>query len=181
MTLRSRWRMAASFLALWLGMSVGACPLQARAAAARQQISKQQKELAKEQKKFAQLQQRVAREKGVKQAQMLAELASLSFDFARAAYEAGDAAHGQTQLQASRTYAAQAMQVVQQQAAAGHTSGMKKVEMQFQQISWGLHDLAMMVDFQLRPPVEAAHRYFSQQRAQVLSLMFAPPKKSKKG
>lgn len=179
MGLRGRWRMAVPFLALWLGCSVVACALQAQAP--RQETSKQQKELAKEQQKFARLQQRVATEKGIKQAQMLAELARMSYDFARAAYESGDAAHGEAQLQSARASAAQAMQVVRQEAAAGHTGGMKKVEMQFQQISYGLHDLSMSVDFQLRPPIDAARQFFSQQRAQVLTLMFAPHKKAKKG
>jgi putative cell wall-binding protein len=173
--------MAASFLMLWLGWAAIVCPLQAQNHASRQQVTKQQKELAKEQKKFAKLQQRVAGEKGIKQAQMLAEMARMSFDFARAAYEGGDAAHGAAQLQSARSFAAQAMQVVQQQAVAGHTRGMKKVELQFQQISYGLHDLAMAVDFAQRPPIEAARQYFGEQRAQVLNLMFAPPKKSKKG
>lgn len=181
MNLRSRRRVAIPFLTLWLYMGAAVCPLPARPVALGQQAARQQEKLAKEQQKFAKLQARAPTEKGIKQAQTLAELARMSYDFARAAYEGGAAARGEAQLQSAHAYAAQAMQVVQQQAAAGHTGGMKKVEMQFQQISYGLHDLAMAVDFQQRPPIDAARQYFTQQRAQVLSLMFTPPKRSKKG
>jgi len=142
---------------------------------------KQQKELAKEQQKFADLQKHLPSEKGVKQAQTLAELAHINFDFAHAAYDAGNVAGGRSQLQSAQAYAAQAMQVVQQEAATGHTGGMKKVEMEFQEIAYGLHDLSQSADFQQRPPIDAAQRYFAEQRDQVLSLMFTPHKKEKKG
>lgn len=168
-------RVAVLCLALVLGMGAVARPLQAQRTS-----DKQPKELAKEQQKFARLQQHVASQKGIKQAQTLAQLAHLSFDFAHAAYGAGDATRGQAQLQSARSFAAQAMQVVQQEAATGHTHGMKKVEMEFQQISFRLQDLSMSVDFRQRPPIDAAQKYFAQQRDQVLALMFAPPKKAGK-
>lgn len=140
---------------------------------------KQQKELAKEQKKFVKLQQHLPSQKGIKQAQTLAEMAQLSVDFARASYEGGDAAHGAAQLKSAQSYAAQAMQIVRQQAATRDTGGMKKVELAFQECAFELRALSMSVEFRQRSAIDAAQHYFSAQREQILSLMFAPPKEKK--
>lgn len=160
-------------LMLWMAAAIPGLHAQN----ARKAAEKQRRQLAKEEKKYDDLQQHLPSQKGIKQAQTLAELARLDYDFAHAEYTAGHAAQGERYLLQSRNFAAQAMQVLKQEAAHGHTNGMKKVEMAFQQISFGLHDLAFTVDVAHRPPIEAARNYFSSRRAEVLALMFAPKKK----
>lgn len=163
-------RTARLVLLLWMAAAIPGLHAQDSAA-------KQQKELAKAEKKYDDLQKHLPSQKGIKQAQTLAELARLDYDFAHAEYTAGHAAQGERYLLQSRDYAAQAMQVLKQEAADGHTGGMKKVEMSFQQVSFGLHDLAFAVDLNHRPPIEAVRDFFSSQRAEVLALMFTPKKK----
>ncbi|HXR97969.1 MAG TPA: hypothetical protein VN709_09015 [Terriglobales bacterium] len=128
---------------------------------------------------YAKLQSETAAARGVKQAEDLAKMAELEFDFARQAFvsgKPGDA--GVTQLNLATQHADQAMANLRAEAALGHKNGMKNVESSLQRIGFGLKDLAQQVRFEDRPKVEAARDHISDLRAELLQMIFAPkPKK----
>lgn len=126
---------------------------------------------------YVKLEARANQERGVKRAQALAELADMDFESAHARYLAGDAVAGEQWLQRARDHAAQAFAIVQSQAQAGHTKGMEKVEIPLRAVSYGLKDLVYDVSLGNRPAVQRTETYFSNMRAHILELMFAPKTK----
>ena len=129
---------------------------------------------------YAKLRSEVTAAQGVKQAEDLAKMAELEFDFARQAFDSpqpGDA--GVTQLTLATQHADQAMANLRAEAALGHKNGMKNVESSMQRIGFGLKDLAQQVRFEDRPKVEAARDHIADLRAELLQMVFAPkPKKT---
>jgi hypothetical protein len=122
--------------------------------------------------KYAQLEQKLKTAEGAKRSEILAQLAFLDYDRARASYDAGKPEDGLKQLEVARQHAQDAMTFLNQEATHHKSHGMKQVEIQFRKIAFGLRDLSRSITLEERPPVEAAMKYFSESRDAILRMMF---------
>jgi len=123
---------------------------------------------------YAQLEAQAANRQGAKQAEALAKLAEMDFDFAHAGYLANQTTEGDQQLDRATQHADQACAVLKTEAARGKTGGVRNVEISLQRVTYGLKDLAQRVHFRQRPKVEAVGSHFADLRAELLDMMFAP-------
>lgn len=123
---------------------------------------------------YNQLTADAAKQQGSKQAETLAKMAELEFEFARAGYRSQQPGDGDAQLDRATEHADRACALLQAETAAGKTNGMKNVEQSLQRITFGLKGLAQQVRYLQRPRVEAAIRHFSDLRDNLLDWMFAP-------
>ncbi|HUX65861.1 MAG TPA: hypothetical protein VMV31_00075 [Terriglobales bacterium] len=125
-------------------------------------------------RQYDKLSANAAKQKGPKQAETLAKMAELEFDFARTSYNTQQAAAGQQHLDLAARHADQACALLQAESARGKTNGMKNVEISLQRISFGLKGLAQQVQYFDRPKIEAAINHFYSLRSHLLDWMFAP-------
>lgn len=129
------------------------------------------------QREYAKLEAKAAGQKGSKQAETLAKMAEMNFNFAHASYAAEQPAAGERDLDLAQQQADSACALLHAEAHLGKTNGMQKVEESLQKITYGLRDLAQDVHFRQRPKVVAVGDHFADLRAQLLQWMFDPKPK----
>lgn len=125
-------------------------------------------------REYTKLQAEVGRQHGSKQAETLARLAELDFDFAHDSYGANQFQAAEQHLDLASQNADRACTLLQDEANRGKTGGMKNVEISFQNIGFGLKQLAQDVRFEQRAKVQAVAAHFADLRAKLLNWMFAP-------
>jgi hypothetical protein len=131
----------------------------------------------KQQRQYVKLSAQAAKQTGHKQAQTLAKLALLDYNFALAGFAANDNQRGLQDLAHASAHIDRACALLQAESARGKTDGMKNVEMAVQQMVFGLKGLAEQVDYTVRPKVQAVGSHFAALDSQILQWMFAPKRK----
>lgn len=128
---------------------------------------------------YAQLQAKIAAAQGPKRAELLAQLVALDFDLARQAYTAGKTQEGSLRLTDLETHAADAMTLLQTEADRGKKNGMKKVEIEFRKVAFGLADLGHEVSvYSDQARIGEEQKKIAQRRDQLLTWMFQGKKRA---
>ncbi|MGH9541777.1 MAG: hypothetical protein ACRD2H_07825 [Terriglobales bacterium] len=130
---------------------------------------------------YAQLAAKMAKAQGPKRAELLSQLALMDYDKARKSYEGGQSQAGAQCLAALEAHGGEAMALLRAEAAQGGKKGMKKVEIAFRKVVFGLDDLGHEANFQDQRRIEAARQRFADRRQQLLTWLFASKKRAGKG
>ncbi len=132
---------------------------------------------AKMQQQYRKLETKLAHTHGAKRAQLLARLAGLDVDQAYANFQLQKLMAGSQALNLAQQHAQAAMQALATEAAHGKSKNMRKVELQFHKITFGLRGLMNIAPYQAAPRIRAVRNYFSQLRSKLLQWMFGPAPK----
>lgn len=130
---------------------------------------------------YQELESKAAAAQGAKRAELLSQLALLDYANARQSYEAGRSQEGAQRLTTLEQHGEQAMALLEVEAARGKKKGMKKVEIAFRQVVFGLADLGHEANYRDLPAIEAAQKRFSARRQQLLAWLFAGKKRASGG
>lgn len=122
--------------------------------------------------RYHKLQRQLPRSRGAKRARLLARLARLDVANAYANFQGQQVLAGSVALNLAQQHAHQAMQTLAQEAARGKSKGMRKVELQFHKISFGLRGLLHIAPYEAAPRIRAVRDYFGQLRSRLLGWMF---------
>lgn len=156
----------------WAGLGAGvllACGLAAARAPAQAPVI-----TLKQERQYAKLSAQAAKQHGHKQAQTLAKIALLDYNFALANFAANHNQYALQDLSHATQHVDRACALLQAETARGKTDGMKNVEMAVQQMVFGLKGLAQQVDYTVRPNVQAVRAHFANLDGKLLQWMFAP-------
>ena len=156
----------------WAGMAMSL--LLACASGARAQVPAI---TLKQERQYAKLSAQMAKQHGHQQAETLAKIALLDYNFALANFAVSHNRFALQDLGHARAHMDSACSLLRAEMKRGKTSGMKNVEMAAQQMVFGLKGLAQQVDYTVRPQVEAVRTHLANLDAELLQWMFAPKPK----
>lgn len=105
------------------------------------------------------------------QAELYAQVIGREVELAKQDYDAGKLQEATTDVASIGTYGDKLLA-----AAKEHPKHLKQAEIKLREDSRRLHELEQTLDLDQRPPVKQAVEKLEQIRAELLQLMFAPPR-----
>ncbi len=124
------------------------------------------------QARYRKLETELQRSHGTKRARLLAKLAQLDIEQAYASFQTQKVLAGNEALNLAQQHAQQAMLPLAQEAARGKSKDMRKVELRFHSISFGLSGLMNIAPYRIAPRIRAVRAYIGQLQSKLLQWMF---------
>lgn len=126
------------------------------------------------QARYRKLEKKLQRSHGTRRARLLAKLAQLDLDRAYINFQSQQVLAGNEALNRAQQHAQQAMLPLAQEAARGKSKDMRKVELSFHKISFGLSGLVHIAPYPTAPRIRAVRAYIGQLQSKLLRWMFGP-------